>query len=98
MSSYVHIDNKNKDILIIGEGPAQRLNNSTLTAKTKYPINFAQSRKRCVLSLYYNKLTKCVSLNNQNYEIQPTLINLHPKDYSQELHNYPFAIKLDRCV
>ena len=25
MSSYVHIDNKNKNILIIGEGPAQRL-------------------------------------------------------------------------
>ena len=30
--------------------------------------------------------------------IQPTLINLHHNEYSQELHRYPFAVKLDRCV
>ena len=29
---------------------------------------------------------------------QPTLIHLHPNEYSQELHYYPFAVKLDRCV
>ena len=29
---------------------------------------------------------------------QPTLINLHPNEYSQELHYYPFAVNLDRCV
>ena len=38
--------------------------------------------------------TKCVSLSNQKFEIQPTLINLHPN----ELHYYPFAVKLDKCV
>ena len=32
------------------------------------------------------------------YEIQPTLINLHPNEYTQELHYYPFTVKLDRCV
>ena len=42
--------------------------------------------------------TKCVSLSNQKCEIQPTLINLHPTEYSQELYYYPFAVKLDRCV
>ena len=42
--------------------------------------------------------TKCVSLSNQKCKIQPTLINLHPNEYSQELHYYPFAVKLDRCV
>ena len=25
----------------------------------------------------------------------PTLINLHPNEYSQEFHYYPFAVKLD---
>ena len=30
--------------------------------------------------------------------IQPTLINLHPNEYSQEFNYYPFAVKLDRCV
>ena len=29
---------------------------------------------------------------------QATLINLHPKDCRQELHYYPLAVKLDRCV
>ena len=27
---------------------------------------------------------------------QPTLINLHPNEYSQELHSYAFPINLDR--
>ena len=29
---------------------------------------------------------------------QHTLINLHPKECSQEFHCYPFAVKLDRCA
>ena len=28
----------------------------------------------------------CVSLSNQNCTIQPTLIGLHPNEYSQEFH------------
>ena len=42
--------------------------------------------------------TKYVSLSNQNYETQPTLINLHPNEYSQKLHYYPFAVNLDKYV
>ena len=42
--------------------------------------------------------TKCMSLNNQKCIIQRTLIHLHPKEYSQDFHYYPFAVKLDRCV
>ena len=42
--------------------------------------------------------TKCVSLSNQKCMIQTTLINLHPNEYNQEFHYYPFAVKLDRCV
>ena len=30
--------------------------------------------------------------------IQPTLINLHSNEHSQEFHYYPFAVKLDRCA
>ena len=49
---------------------------------------------------------KCVSLSNQKCQIQPTLINLHPNEYShlhpneysQELHYYPFAVEIDRCI
>ena len=42
--------------------------------------------------------TKCVSLSNQKRMTEPTLINLHPNEYSQEFHYNPFAVKLDRCV
>ena len=42
--------------------------------------------------------TKFELLSNQNRMNQPTLINLHPNEYSQEFHYYPFGVKLDRCV
>ena len=41
---------------------------------------------------------KCVSLSNQKCETQPTFINLHPNEYSQEFHYYSFTVKLDKCV
>ena len=36
--------------------------------------------------------TKCVPISNQKCMIQPTLINLHPDEHSQEFHYYPFAV------
>ena len=51
MRSSVHADNKGKYILILGEGPTQGLNDTTLTAEAKYPVNFTQSGKRSVLSI-----------------------------------------------
>ena len=41
--------------------------------------------------------TKCVSLRNRKCEIQPTIINSHPNENSQELHFDPFAVKFDNC-
>ena len=43
INSSVHIDNKGKDILILGEGPAQGLDDTTLTTEAKYSINFSRS-------------------------------------------------------
>ena len=40
MSLYVHINNRNKDILILGEGPTKVLDDTTLTAETLCLINF----------------------------------------------------------
>ena len=37
-------------------------------------------------------------LSNQKCMTQPALINLHPNEYSRELHYYTVAVKLDRCV
>ena len=63
MSSSVHIDNKSKDILILGEGPTQGLDGTTLTAEARYLINFTQSGKRFVLSLHYNGSNSCLFVN-----------------------------------
>ena len=62
-SSSVPIDNKNKDILILGKGPAQGLNDTTLTAKA---INFTQPRKRFILSLHYNGNNSFLFVNATN--------------------------------
>ena len=53
MSSSIHIDNKKRDILILGRGPAQGLE-STLTAEKMYSINFTVTKKKLCLSLHYN--------------------------------------------
>ena len=186
MNSCVHIDNKEKDILIIGQGPIQGLDDAKFTEEAIYPINFTQTNERFVLSLHYygsnsflfvnatkiyqfkaknskikdyalclgnlskdftidnmkktrlnnnndisdihkylmkrtrykimfglikkifiglltglvngSNHTKCTSLSNQKCMTQPSIINLHPNEYSQEFHYYPFAVKLDRCV
>ena len=39
MSSYVHVDNKGKDILILGEGLTQGLDDTTLTVEANIPLN-----------------------------------------------------------
>ena len=43
MSSSVHVDNKKKDILFLGDGPTQELDGTTLTAKKLYSINFTEN-------------------------------------------------------
>ena len=54
MSSSVHIDNKKKDISILGKGLTQRLDDTTLTTEAQYAINFSRSNKKFWLSLSYN--------------------------------------------
>ena len=47
MSSSAHIDNKKKDILVLGKGPTPGLEH-TLTAEKMYSINFAVTKKMFV--------------------------------------------------
>ena len=53
MSTSIHIDNKKKDILVLGRGPTQGLE-STLTAEKMYSINFTVTKKKLCLSIRYN--------------------------------------------
>ena len=44
MSSTTHIDNKGKNILVLGRGPTQGLEN-TLTVEKIYSINFTVTKR-----------------------------------------------------
>ena len=48
MSSSVHVDKNKKDILILGKGPTQGLDGTTLTAEKLYKINFTEKIKNFV--------------------------------------------------
>ena len=51
MSSSAHIDNKKKDILILGIGQTQELEH-TLNAEKMYSINFTVTKKKVCLSMH----------------------------------------------
>ena len=67
MSASVHFDNKRKNISILGEGPTQGLNDTTLTAEAIYSISFTQPNKRFVLSLNYNENSSFSFVNGTKY-------------------------------
>ena len=46
MNSSIHIDNKGKDILILGIGPTQGLGENSLTAEKMYSINFTVTKTK----------------------------------------------------
>ena len=62
MSSSAHIDNKKKDILVLGKGPTLGLEH-TLTAKEMYSINFTVTKKKFCLSLHYNGANSYLFVN-----------------------------------
>ena len=60
MSSSAHIDNKKKNILILGK--AEGLEH-TLTAEKIYSINFTATNKNFCLSLHYNGANSYLFVN-----------------------------------
>ena len=65
MSSSVHTDNKKEDILIIGEGATQGLDDTTITTENKYSINFTISKNKFCLSLHYNGADSYLFVNGK---------------------------------
>ena len=82
MDSSMHIDNKNKDILILGKGPTHGLDNAALTADAKYSINFSRSQRKFCLSLDYSGNNRFLFVNpakiyqfkEKKSEIKPYLL------------------------
>ena len=63
MNSSPHIDNKGKDILILGTGPLQRLGEHSLTVEKMYLINFTKDNTKFCLSLHYNGANSYLLVN-----------------------------------
>ena len=62
-SSSMLIDGRNKNILVLGEGPTRGLDNTTITAEAKCCINFTEGGKVFVLSLHYNGINSFLFVN-----------------------------------
>ena len=62
MSSSAHLDNKKKDVLVLGIGPTQGLEH-TLTVEKIYSINFTVTKKKFCLNLHYNGANSYLFVN-----------------------------------
>ena len=105
-----HIDNKKKDILILGKGRTQGLEH-TLTAEKIYSINFTITRKKLCFSLHYNggnsylfvNGTEIIKFKAKDSEIVATPLSLGniSKDWSVDnmkntgLNGYVFDFGVD---
>ena len=63
MNSSLHIDNKRKDILILGKGTTQGLGEHSLTAEKMYSINFSKGYTKFCLSLHHNEANSYLFVN-----------------------------------
>ena len=64
MSSSTRIDNRKKDIFILGKGPTQRLEH-TLSAKKMYSVDFTVTGKKLCLSFHYNGANSYLFVNGK---------------------------------
>ena len=108
MSSTQHVDNKKKNILILGKGPRQGLEH-TMTAEKLYSINFTEDNKKFCLSLHYNGANSYLFVNGLEIikakysEIAeyPLCLGNISKDFSlgnmknTELNRYAFDFSVD---
>ena len=90
----MHIDNKGKDILILGKDPAQRLGNTTLTAEAQYLINFSRSNRKFCLSLHFNGSNRFLFVNaTEIYQFKAKDSEI--KDYALHLRNISKDFKIN---
>ena len=84
MNVSIHVDNKGKEILILGKGPTHGLGKHSLTADKIYLINFTEYSKKFCLSLHYNGATSYLFVKGKEIhkfkakdsEIVATLLSL----------------------
>ena len=89
MSSSTKIDNRGKNIVILGKGPTQGLEHA-LSAERMHSINFIDNNKKFCLSLHYNQTSsylfvngiKIYKLNNSEIVATPLSLGNISKDWT----------------
>ena len=103
MGSSTHINNKKKDILVLGKGPTQGLEH-TLSAEKMYSINFTVTKKKFGLSFHYNgancylfvsgtEIYKFKAKDSETFTTQLCLGNIS-KDWSVDEKNWIYWLWL----
>ena len=111
MGSSPHIENKKKDILILGKDPIQRLGEHSLTVEKMSSINFTKENTKFYLSLHYNGANSYLFVNRKEIikfkakdsEIVPTPLCLGniTKEFSEDnrkktgLNGYVYDFSVD---
>ena len=83
MSSLTKIDNRKKDILILGKGPTQELEHK-LSAEKMYSINVIKKNTKFCLSLHFNGANSYLFVNGTE------IIKFKAKD--SEIHAYSLCL------
>ena len=82
-SSLAHTDDRKKDILVLGERPADGLDDTTIAANAKYSFNITKSKK-IFLSLRYNAANNFLYANG---------VKIHQfKAQDSDLKPYPLCL------
>ena len=70
-SSSVQVDNENKDILILGKGPTQGLDDTTLMAELNILLILHNQKKRFILRLHNNGSNSFLFVNaTKSYQVK----------------------------
>ena len=72
MISSTKINNRKKDVLVLGKGPTQGLEH-TLSAEKIYSINFTENKKKICQTLHYNRANNYLFINGT--EINKFIVN-----------------------
>ena len=54
MTNSKHANNKTKDVLVLGHGPIQKIDDTTIDAEKMYSPSFTVASKTFCVSLHYN--------------------------------------------
>ena len=71
-SSFVHVANRKKDILTLGKGAMDGLDDATLTAEVEYSINFSEPQQKvCLWKHRIFSVMEQNSINSKKMQINP---------------------------